>query len=143
MMIGLRTRCQVNKRGHRAYTITVQTTKKASSSKIRKTTSTVVSSSTTPAKMLPPLNPRVLDAFVGDLDDLDDLKYQFVGQAKSSLNIFRNLSWGTQFLLWTHGEFQARLYDDRSTMKNDGRGATEWHIRFRVCIQRGVLAKLD
>ena len=82
--------------------------------------------------MLPPLNPRVLDAFVCDGDDHG---CDWVESAKISLNESRNLSWGMQALLWTYGGFRAAMYDDGDTMNRDGTGAKVWRIVFRVGMQ--------
>ena len=79
--------------------------------------------------MLPPLDARVVDALVRDGDDAGS---RMIRQAKSSLNIDRNLSLGVLMLLSTYGLFLAQLYRDKVPLYSNSNGADSWHIEFPV-----------
>ena len=79
--------------------------------------------------MLPPLDARVVDALVHDGDDASS---RMIRQAKSCLNIDRNLSLGVLMLLSTYGPFLAQLYQDKAPLYSNKIGADSWHIEFPV-----------
>ncbi len=79
--------------------------------------------------MLPPLNPRFLNALGCDGDDASSW---MIRQAKDELNIDRNLSLGVLLLLETYARFTAQLHQDEAPSYRNRKGADSWHIQFRV-----------
>ena len=79
--------------------------------------------------MIRPIDPQVLEAIVND--DKDDCCPR-VKSAKWFVNEDRNLSSGLRSLLQSYPDFYSELWQHEIPIDTDKKGATSWHIAFRV-----------